>query len=192
MGNFDHYAYGNFELFSSFSSSVQTVLELIIHWSYIRGGGPLNNVLSGGATSTHSPSYPIPSNRDQEQVFTCGHRQLLSCNYYPVTQVAHPPGGTDGREEVGGLGLADSLAHCDCLLCFARPNLIRIATCRDSRCGGLTVTLLFSNPPVPALVGGGQECVKEDCGEQPGVTILLITQDMKNTDALMAQQVFAA
>ena len=70
MGNFDHYAYGNFELFSSFSSSVQTVLELIIHWSYIRGGGPLNNVLSGGATSTHSPSYPIPSNRDQEQVFT--------------------------------------------------------------------------------------------------------------------------
>ena len=60
---------------------------------------------------------------------------------------------------------------------------------RESPCGGLTVT---SNPPVPALVGGGQECVKEDCGEQPGVTILLITQDMKNTDALMAQQVFAA
>ena len=59
MGNFDHYAFGNFELFSSFSSSVQTVLELIIHWSYIRGGGPLNNVLSGGATSTHSPSHPI-------------------------------------------------------------------------------------------------------------------------------------
>ena len=41
---------------------------------------------------------------------------------------------------------------------------------RESPCGGLTVT---SNPPVPALVGGGQECVKEDCGEQPGVTILL-------------------
>ena len=70
MGNFDHYVYGNFELFSSFSSSVQTELELIIHWSNIRGGGPLNNVLSGGATSTHSPSYPIPSKRDQEQVFT--------------------------------------------------------------------------------------------------------------------------